>query len=47
LFENLQIPEVGKPQNLQALEKLHERPGNTNVMEITEAEGGLTPGWNP
>jgi hypothetical protein len=47
LFENLQIREVCKPLNRQVLEKLHECPGNTNVMKITEAQGGLPAGWNP
>jgi hypothetical protein len=45
--ENLQIREVCKPLNRQVLEKLHECPGNTNVMKITEALGGLAAGWNP
>jgi hypothetical protein len=31
------------PENLQVIEKLYERPGNTNVMDITEARGA----WRP
>jgi hypothetical protein len=33
------------PQNPQALEKLHERSGNTNVMQITEGKGGFAAIW--
>jgi hypothetical protein len=30
-----------QPENLQVLEKLHERTKNTNVIQITEGNGGL------
>jgi hypothetical protein len=37
------LPLPPPPEYLQALEKLHERPGNTNVIEVTEANGDFDP----
>jgi hypothetical protein len=38
---------ISQFQNLQAFEKLHERPGNTNVTGITETTPGLAAVWRP
>jgi hypothetical protein len=38
----------GRPSpNPQVLEKLHETPKNTNVMQVTEAGGGFAARWQP